>query len=76
MKQNLYEITVERKVREKHQVVARSRTEAAVAFAQPDFESIADTSSEVVDERVLTPRLVIEGYDPKQTKLVAVDEDD
>jgi hypothetical protein len=69
MKQNLYEITVERKVREKHTVVARSRTEAAVAFANPEFVSLDEVSREIVDERVLTPKLLREGFDPDQMTL-------
>lgn len=74
MKQNLYQITVERKVRERHTVAARSRTEAAVAFANPDFESLDEVDSEVVDERVLTPKLIEEGYDPNQETLDVDDE--
>ena len=72
-KNNLYEVTVERKVRETHTVVAPTRTEAAIAFAQPDFQSVNDVTTEVVDERVLTPHLVEAGYDPDQTSL-AVDD--
>lgn len=62
-KRNLYEITVERKVRDKYTVVARSRTEAAVAFASPDFQSVNDVEHEQIDERVLTPKLIDEDLD-------------
>lgn len=77
-KRNLYQITVERKVRDKFTVIARSRTEAAVAFASPDFQSVNEVEHENVDERVLTPKLIDEDLDQMRIDEVLdeVDEND
>lgn len=65
---NLYEITIERKTRETIPVRARSRTEAAVLYAQGAADDHR-TEPEVFDEKILTPKLIKTNVDQAELPL-------